>query len=358
MKARRSIAGLAIVLWFGFSAPEAHPADIVIRVSVKFIADSDGTLPAGTWTSATAWQDAVDLANEGHARLGRGFRYQWQFDGVVLGAGQFFITGNQEDCLLETTARANPAQFHWRDDAMNAFVVGHTQDGNGELDCHGFATSPESFCGGSQSPGILVMCVNAMAGRGMVHEFGHFFGLAHTFAPGGDQVADTPVDANPNQCTPNDPATPGYDERCDVVAGFNVECCCATKTSLTQTLAQQQGWPADVLDLALNNIMSYHCPEAWVLTDGQLDRFSDIARRHCAALCTGVTYFVDRNASSFPPYTGYSDDPYRTVWDGINAASAAGGDSVVIRAGVYPEVITLNRRVTLRADRGWVVIGQ
>lgn len=287
----------------------------------------------------------------------RGFRFQWQFDGEVQGAAQFFLLEPNAGCTLEVAARANPAQFHWRDDAMNAYIVAETLDSQGKPKCKGFAHGPLKDCGDGAPGGIVVMCAHAAAGLGMVHEFGHYIGLGHTFE-GADQVADTPLDADPRQCSPRDGNTP-HAEECDVVAGANSECCCATKTALTMMESWQQGWSADVLAMMLNNLMSYHCDNAddFALSDGQLDRFADMARRYRAAACSGVTWFVDLDNAS-GPFDGYSTEPFATVQQGIAAANPAGGDIVVIRAGSYDEALTIAAPVTLRASRGTVVIGQ
>jgi hypothetical protein len=145
-----------------------------------------------------------------------------------------------------------------------------------------------------------------------------------------------------------------------VVAGFNNECCCDTKTALTLEKAQQEGWSAETLYLMLNNLISYHCDRTddFTLTNGQLDRWADVAREFRAPLCSGVTYFVDKHAANSSPYDGYSDDPYHTVSAGISAAAGHGGDVVVIRTGSYKEPTTITKRLTLRASRGVVVIGQ
>ena len=70
----------------------------------------------------------------------------------------------------------------------------------------------------------------------------------------------------------------------------------------------------------------------------------------------GGTVRVDgSNVTS--PWLGTPADPCRTVAQGEAILWNADGLRMVIDAGVYPEVITLNRRVTISATGGAVRIG-
>ena len=72
--------------------------------------------------------------------------------------------------------------------------------------------------------------------------------------------------------------------------------------------------------------------------------------------CDGMCFFVDDNAPFF--HNGRSANPFATLSQGISAADG-GGDIVMIRAGKYPERLTIRHPVTLRAPRGQTArIGQ
>jgi hypothetical protein len=163
-------------------------------------------------------------------------------------------------------------------------------------------------------------------------------------------VTDIPVDADPSAC--------------------NNACACMFSNTLARAAAQ--GWSTETLTLMTNNLMSYHCDinDDFDLSEGQLDIWSDMARRYLAAEGTGVTYFVDRAASSILP-DGYSRSyssippgipiggPFPSVGEGITAVSATGGDTVIARPGNYNEQFTINKPVTVRATRsGPVTIGR
>lgn len=351
---RRWLATLLAALVTGITQAASADDEITIQISWKIILDSGGNPPTGQWTQTATWDEAIVLGNDGHERFGRGFRYTHQFGGYVAGAGQFFDLDEGEGCALETAARGNPAQFHWRNDAMNVYVVNRSGGTAASPLCHGFAHSPDGDCNGTYNPNMVVMCSNALAGVGMCHEFGHFFGLRHTWA--NDLVADTPIDANPNQCHADVPGTT-HNERCDL--GSDRECCCQTQIDLTLQVASADGWSTATTAMMIDNLMSYHCRinNYYTLSEGQLDRYTDFARRYGSALCTGVTFFVNNTIVSFPPYTGYSDDPYRGIIEAVAASDILGGDIIMIRSGNYPGTYSISRPVTLRACRGIVRIG-
>ncbi len=333
---------------------------IYIRVSVKFILSSTGVRPTGLYTNAAHWRQTIDIANAGQERFGRGFRYLYpEFDGDVSGFGQYYDLQDDEPVAFEYAMRTS-AQTHWRDDALNVYVVNHNLGSSLAPACAGWASNPQDLLAdyppyNSLRGRIVVFCVNMQPAANpfsiMAHEFGHHQGLIHTWA--NDRVDDTPVDADPTGCEQSSP-TP-----------------CECKFAQTVALALAQSWPPNVLRTATNNLMSYHCDNDldFELTEGQLDRWADMTRMYLPQECTGVTYFVQRGSSAIGP-DGYSRSyfdfggiplggPLATVSGGISAASSRGGDIVVLRPGNYNEQITINKPVTLRATAtGWATIGQ
>lgn len=346
-------AALAVVLLVGTSAAPAQY--INVRVSAKFIVATNGFPPVGTYTFTNGWWLAIDNANAGNARFGRGFRYEYPtLDGNVSGYPQYFNLDETEAVMFEYSIRTNnAAQTGWRTDALNVYVVNRNLGPATNLSCAGWASNPEDVIApnapfNTMKGRIVVFCANMQGAPGsersiVSHEFGHHMGLIHTWA--NDRVADTVVDADPTPC--EQPSVP--------VADW---CSCKYSNTLAQAVAQ--GWSATVLNVATNNLMSYHCDNDtdFDLTEGQLDRWADIARRYLAAEMTGVTYFVDRNNSQ-SGNDGYSTNPYKTVLAGVTAATNAPGNIVMVRPGSYNEQFTINRPVTLRATRaGAVTIGQ
>jgi len=327
--------------------------EIHFRISVKFILDAGGHPPGpGGWTDADHWRTAIELANAGNARLGRGFRYlEPTFDGSVSGASEYFILTDGEQIPFEEEARTNPA-YLWRGDAINVYVVQEN------LGCAGWASPPSVPQGSLDGGRIVVLCVGTGPFSVIPHEFGHHFDLIHTWDD--DLVADTPTDASPYMCLPDNVVTP-EDESC--IVGGTDGCCCSTQVSNTLDRAATDipPWTQEQITLMLNNLMSYQCDinEDFDLSEGQLDRYTDAARRYLAAEGTGVTYFVDGDNASPAPYDGYSTDPFPTVADGVAAATATGGNIVLIRPGAYAETGIFDKTVTLRAMRnGLVSIGE
>ena len=348
-KTRRLWIALTLTTLLG--TPAMFAQYINVRVSAKFILNDIALPPTGTYTRSNDWRLAIDNANAGNARFGRGFRYQYpSFDGNVSGYSDYYNLDQSEVVAFEWWMRNNAAQTGWRDDAVNVYVVNRNLGAAGDESCAGWASNPEDQIGPLPPfdihGRIVVFCAGMSGAPGselsiLAHEFGHHMGLIHTWA--NDRVADTVVDADPGPC--EQPSVPDW---------------CSCKYANTLVRAAAQGWSAAVLTTATNNIMSYHCDNDldFDLTEGQLDRWADIARRYLASEMTGVTYFVDRNNSQ-SGNTGYSTNPYRTVQAGANAASSSPGNIVIVRPGSYNEQITLNTPVTLRATRaGWVTIGR
>jgi|GEM_PF-357465 len=355
---------LATILMLLLGAPAVHAQYINIRVSAKFILNSSNLPPSGTYTTTNGWRQAIDTANAGNARFGRGFRYQYPtFDGNVSGYSQYFNLDGTEPLPFEFSIRSNAGQTGWRTDALNVYVVNRNLGPAGNEYCAGWASNPEDLLDtappyNTMKGRITVFCAGMQGAPGseltiLAHEFGHHMGLIHTWAD--DRVADTPVDADPTPCEQS--SVPGW---------------CSCKFANTLARAAQQGWSPSVLQVATNNIMSYHCENDldFDLTEGQLDRWADMTRRYLASEMTGVTYFVDRNSTTLIP-EGYSANyhtvfpglpaggPYASVTAGVAAATTTSGNIVVLRPGNYNEQITLNQPVTLRATRaGWASIGR
>jgi len=354
---------IILSLWILSQGFPTFGQNIEIRISVKYVLDFNGSPPTGLLSDTNHLRRAIDVANAGNRRMGRGFRYRYpDFDGNVSGFSQYYNLHNGEEPAFEHAVRTNPQQSRWRADALNVYVVNQNLGTPANPACAGWASNPEDPISStppynSLNGRVVVFCVDMQpdaAPFGIVsHEFGHHMGLIHTWAD--DRVADTPFDADPTVCEQS--GVPDW---------------CSCKFSNTLAKAAAEGWSSALINVMTNNIMSYHCDvdDDFDLTEGQLDRWSDITRRYLASEMTGVTYFADRN-SNFPFPDGYSRSystippgipvggPYATVEACVNAASAVAGNTALIRPGNYNERLTINKPVTLRAPRtGWVTIGQ
>lgn len=334
-------------------AAHAGAQEIEIRISVKYIYFGD-TRPSGQYSDAAAVQDIIDQVNERTLnRWNRGYRYVITEFRDVIGASAFSdISSDAEFKSLENAAEADPGRFFWRTDAVNLYIVSSFFAG-------GAAAIPSNAPSDTDYE-LVVFAANAGSNKAnppdvlWPHELGHHFDLYHTF--GNDLVSDTRLDPNPTQCMPNPMGLPCT----TTTTGPMVECCCATKLSLVNTAAANQGWSAQERTDILFNNMSYHCNltlDNIRMTPGQLDRWTDATRLFHWGEVSGFTYFVQRSMPVTRPYSGLSTDPYPNLAGGIAAANPNGGDIVLLRAGNYDEPMTITKPLTLRASRGNVNIG-
>lgn len=348
------------------AASSLRAQEIDIRLSIKYILDAGNNRAPGWYDTEANIIDVIDETNFAMQRLGRGYRFVivgniesvYESQTPLVNSSSFFdLDLDDESGALEDAAEADPAGFHWSDDAVNIYIVNC---------CGGGAAIPSNPGEGDYRIVFVSSDVNYTAQDPdrnsqeiiWLHELGHHFNLHHTWED--DGVADTRTDVNPSQCT--------FQFGC--VNGGSKECCCSTKVSNLQTRANNQGWTQQEFEDIRYNVMSYYgaadCPglgedlitiDNLRLTDGQLDRFTDATRRYHSNEVTGLTYFVDRQNTT-APFTGYSTDPYTTIQAGINAAIADRGRIVNIRSGAYPENLLISAPITLRASRGPVTIGQ
>jgi len=357
----------ALLPWLG-TAVQAQEIDI--RLSIKYILNASNARAPGYYATEQNIIDTIDETNQGLRRLGRGYHFvivgnidEVREDQTPLSNSSDFynIDLTDENLALEDAAKADPIGYHWRNDAVNIYVVNC---------CGGGATIPSN----PHEAGYGVVFMSAdnnyspsdpdrYSQKGSwIHELGHHFNLIHTWED--DGVADTRTDSNPLQCWGTPP--PGSPFGCNN-GGVN-ECCCTTKIANLDAKAAAENWTASEYQAIRYNVMSYQgAPDCvalgedpitfdnMILTQGQLDRFTDATRFYHSTEVTGLTYFVDgANASS--PFNGYSTDPYQTVNDALQVSQAR--DIVMIRPGTYPENIRMETPTTLRTPVGVARIGQ
>ncbi len=341
------------------TASRAAAQDINLRLSIKYILDNDGNRPSGRYDGEAVVIGIIEQTNQVLRRWGRGYQYVVTDNPFpeVQNAGQFFVLVQGEAGLIEAAAEAAPAQFFWRLDAVNIYIISSYNGGGA-----GAAIPSGEPLGGE----IVVYSVDLPESLDTLwpHEIGHHWDLYHTFDD--DGVGDTEPDPSPFQCI----------DRMQCPEGGTEECCCATKIANLDQASQDSGWTQEQYDYLRWNIMSYYgspdCDPAdritfdnMIMTPGQLDRWSDGMRQFHAGESSGHTYFVDlRNVSG--QSDGYSRawpnpiqlGPYPTVAAGVDRADAGGGDIVLIRGGSYNEALPISKPVVLRGSGGSVIIGE
>lgn len=320
---------LAVLVLFGAAA---SAQDIIARLSVKYVLDANGNRPTGYYGDPNNLIATIGDANGAMERYGRGYWFEVVQVFDVAGHSEYYdVADEAEYAQLASQSQSDP-DFAWDPFAVNVYVVN------------------SAFAAKGGNP--VLMISTSTIHINWLHELGHHFGLAHTFDPD-DFVPDTVPEPNVNQCT----------SPLGCPLGGTDECCCTTKESNLQLAAQQNGWTQQQVDDIRYNAMSYFgaldcSPQLTFdnlrLTPGQMDRWTD-GTQALANEVSGLTWFVDAAATS--PYTGLSSAPFRTVADALLAADPAGGDVVLLLPGAYPETLTLDEPLVLRARSGKAVIG-
>ncbi len=285
--------------------------------------------------------------------------------------------------IFPQAIRDNKEAFRYRDDQANLYVIWSNYCGGvgvGPGDNH--AESNIYFVSGVDDVSLFL------------HEFGHFADLQHTFATAeGNNTPNAIGDENP--AIPDTPPDVWYfDPDPDSVSSqFNA-------TSLAQRfwgrtygalsdyeklevrrmdrVGQLRGFStgytaAEVEELwrTWENLMSYHKGadnnpnglDNWLFSEQQLDHMTDIVNTIRRPIASGRTWFASPtgyagfdlpNGSNSPPYDGATTWSYGVPYDLAHAVAAArvvGGDIVLLAPGTYPNTLTIDRRVTLRATR-------
>lgn len=324
--------GAALLLWLA-AAPQLL-ADISVRLSVKFILNSDGTRPGGIGTNDT-FQVEVDRGNGILAATGRGVRLQVvEYIDIqpAAPAGNsadywFTLNARTNKAIFENAALADPATWRWNAGAINIYV-------------NNSASGQCSFVNGGFS-----ISLGATIGTGTVlHEIGHFFNLRHTHM-------------NDVNCGTT-PAPYFVADGDNLAATINDHNCLTTIDSLSQSnfngrlFAALNAAEQAQVNSSWLNVMSYH--QENMLLDDQMDVWSDNANVSRLFVCSGRTWFVSTAGSDI--WLGDSAfAPFATVPRALSAVSGA-DDVVLIRTGNYTVPGSITTRCTLGATRGPVTI--
>lgn len=320
---------------------------IQIPVSVKIIADPDtGEGPPGVSSFDVVF--AIDNVNARLAEYSRGYRLVL-VDPVTLVGVQFETSrpypGHYYSSSItslprpemESDAVANPELWAWNFGAINIYI-------NESANFQGL------LCTHAESQILVIDDFHANAQSAYLHMLGHYFGLCNTHGCG----------CNCDECDDGDPQSDGIADTLPDRANWGQEHLSTFNfgTDYAQLTPAQQA----LVDGTNHNPMSYRIgglscilignTSTNYLTEGQLDRWADVASTTRLGACDGRTFFVQAGAGG--SQTGRSNAPFDRVAEGVAAANG-GGDIVLIRNGNYPEMLTISAPVTLRAPRGQLV---
>ena len=342
-------------------------ADITFRISVKAVLNpATGNRQSGV--SDVTFSNTVAGMNAMLQSYDRGYSIQWVSNKLINvgGLGQFntgpsqyysvdFVNNPNGDTLkdqFESNAVANAAIYGWDSSAVNIYVV---QFGGANWNVCSF-------------PGSQILLVNGVLGYSaattVLHEIGHYFNLSHTF--NGRQNLNSDNSPCTNNCSCFKFIGGGSDAVADTILDHD---CWLNQDDIAQgnyamNYASITASRRAAVDRIWNNLMSYHGRQhsTTLLTSDQLDRWTDSINSDRPTVRTGRTRFVDRaNGCSSPTGSSacsVSGGPYPTVALGVTAASAGGGEILLIRPGNYNEPQTNTKALTLRATRGDAFLGK
>jgi hypothetical protein len=329
MKTRLLCAQAALVLLLSWGGLSQLRADIAVRLSVKFILNTDGAYPMGGIGSIAGFQVEVDRGNSILAATGRGYRLQ-----VVEylpiqpppPAGQpanywFTNLARENRQAMETASIADPGS--WRRNGAGAVNIYVNDSTSGQCSLLGN--------GDSITLGKFIQVGTVL------HELGHFFNLTHTHD--GDADCDT--------------ALPPYtladgDGLSETVPDHN---CITSRAALMAALPPSL---QSAVDSSWRNVMSYH-DDADQLLDIQMDYWTTVANNPRRAVCSGYTWFLATDGSDAFRDGLSPGQALRSI--GIALLRASGPDDILLlKSGAYAAPLHIETPCTLRATGGTVTL--
>jgi len=341
-----------------------------VNLSVKAVLNPDNGQRSYNFTEANL-DATIARMNEWLALYKRGYRMRRE--GPILNVGGVNDTNGPSKWFypnpranypfgpgrnidqMEKEALAAPATYKWNSNAVNYYVV------------FGFWTNAPADAGECAFPSAqkqMILMGTVDSAQVFLHETGHWFELYHSQS--GEQFETQ----SGQPCNLNDPCV-----NCPVkIAGDNDQMAdtspdhqCYASLNEVALGAYQLAIPfldetrRSYVTNSFYNLMSYHIPPATngptILTELQLDRWTDFANFNRSNAISGRTWFVSLTGND-SQLGLLSTIPKRRVLAAVTASNPAGGDVVLLRPGNYNETITINRRVTLRVPvTDWVVGG-
>jgi len=167
-----------------------------VRVSVKRVLG-----PGGTLHSNFALQVVEQRIREASTVMNRELGIQLVLSEVVdlpdpdpihCVPSWFTVDDHEQLEAMEQAAKKQPTFYGWRSNAINVYLIQNH-----------YAGGTCSRCSGQQGEIIVISPSIRNGSVGWAHEFGHYFGLRHTFQ-GGDEIYAPPSVVSPNWATAGD----------------------------------------------------------------------------------------------------------------------------------------------------------
>jgi hypothetical protein len=366
-------------------APAPGQAAITWRVSVKVLLNTTNGWPTSTNSFNLCSRDRITaLIDEYNRKLfeaaGWGFRLQLTEILEVRGSSMFDADPGTKDAwtVFQNIVSLYRPDYFYDPNAIN-FYISHSS-GRGV-----------TYSGPSIAPlvGNIILLGKEPAWSTLVHEFGHAMDLCHTHG-----------------CC-NNCAECNNSSQDDKIGDTIRDSACWSTTNqvaldnFNKTYAVLNADQRRQVDFIMNNIMSYHIENngtnRTLLTHDQWDHLVDISNYQRFNVASGRTWFVDAgNHCGLPGQLQewldkglvvFGDIPFpnpfnwgtrnsvgeefsllgvhfvfcmggpdRKLADGVKRALQ--GDRLQIRAGNYNEKLRIDKKLSLVADRGTVVIGR
>jgi hypothetical protein len=324
-------AGLVLLLLCGGVLARA---DITVRLSVKFILNTNGAYPSGGIGTNDGFQVEVDRGNSILAATGRGYKLQVVEylaiqppppDGQPLNYW-FTNAARSNRRALEAASIADPVSWQRNEAGALNLYVNNSSSGS----CSFIGTGDSISLGQSISIGTVL------------HEIGHFFDLSHTHA--GDPSCTNPPPYAVGDGDGLSETIP--DHNCLTQDGLSVANFGANYSSLN---ASQQA----SVDDTWFNVMSYHQEDR--LIGIQMDYWGANANYARNSVCSGRTWFL-------------ATDGFDTFRDGLSTGQAfatvewglanvtAPDDILLLQTGNYTAPAAITTPCTLRAKDGPVTL--
>jgi hypothetical protein len=324
-------AGLGLLVLIG-SVSHGY-AEIMVRISVKFILDTNGAYSTGGNIGTNAgFQVEIDRGNPILAATGRAYKMQVvEYIGIQppAPAGSnanywYNLDARINRGRIENAALAAPVTWRWNTTALNIYV-------------NNSSSGSCSFVG----DGVSISLGKTVSAGTVLHEVGHFFNLQHTHA-GDDTGCTNVVVADGDSLAETIP-----DHNCLTLDGLSMANFGANYASLT---AEQQA----AVNTSWLNVMSYHNENT--LLPAQMDLWGRHANAARLFVCSGRTWFVANDGAD--SRTGdNAGSPFATLQRGLSSVGGA-DDVVLLRVGTYTAPIggQISTPCTVSATRGMVTV--
>jgi hypothetical protein len=339
-RCRMRLAQIALAAFALFLAATAANAGVPIRLSVKFMNDTNGNFPvSGAINNEADLRAQVDETNR--IFRGNGSEFEVEIIEIVeLDEDNQFIMGFQIDHdgdpstpreleplanvreRIRNAAQADEERFAWRTDAVNVYII---QNGSGVAD---FPPDNDIFLVGQ---GARFTTTG--------HEVGHIVDLLHTHEPStssNDRCGDTLED----------------DDEWDSIDEISNNAYGEIYDDLNDPVKE------NAVENVWFNLMSYYPTTRDRLTPCQLDRGSDGAYRTRDQILDANVHYVDANNTS-SPHLGSWEAPYRTLSQ-VNASPTGEDAYWVLLSGAHTftgtldtpvaEIVTRRGASTIRED--------